>query len=224
MATSLGEIGDFTNAFREYSEIACDQRRALGPDRPDTLATRHRHVVHLAASGEFQRAVELGNELIDDRIRALGVDHPHTFQTRNVVANATAWAGDPARAENLYADLVRDRQRVLGASHRHTLTSRFGQARYTALAGDLDLATEQFMAFLVDWRQAHGNSSSWSDTARTLLEWVVAGRPLIPPYTACARRTLSEAWETCCQLLGAGHPLATEIRQQLAPLLSAPDH
>jgi hypothetical protein len=224
MASALGEIGDFTKAFREYSEVVCDQCRALGPDHPDTLLTRHGHVLHLAASGELQRALELGNELIDDRTRALGADHPHTFQIRHLVANTTAWAGNPAHAATLFAELVRDRQRVLGARHLNTLISRYGQARYTALAGEIQLATEQFTTFLVDWRQAHGNSSSWSDTARTLLEWAAGGSSNGPPYSAYARRTLPGVWETCRQLLGPKHALTAEIHQQLAPLLSATEH
>ncbi|MEU1798217.1 tetratricopeptide repeat protein [Streptomyces californicus] len=68
---------------------ACHER-LLGPDHPQTLASRDNLANALGSLGEHQQAVELHQRVLAERERVLGPDHPATLTSRNNLANAQA--------------------------------------------------------------------------------------------------------------------------------------
>jgi hypothetical protein len=63
--------------------------RVLGPDHPDTLATRNNIAGWTGECGDPAGALRLFQELLPDVVRVLGPDHPNTLTTRNNVAHWT---------------------------------------------------------------------------------------------------------------------------------------
>ncbi|WP_223190786.1 tetratricopeptide repeat protein, partial [Streptomyces sp. TRM68416] len=62
------------------------QTRVLGPDHPETLASRNNLATALVGMGEFARAAELHRQTFDDCTRVLGPDHPLTLASRDNLA------------------------------------------------------------------------------------------------------------------------------------------
>ena len=108
---------------RLFGELLADQLRVLGPDHPDTLATRNNLACRPGEAGDAAGALPLLRELLADQLRVLGPDHPDTLTTRN---NLACWPGEqgtrPARLG--LQELLTDQLRVLGPDHPDTLTTR----------------------------------------------------------------------------------------------------
>ncbi|MFE2500246.1 tetratricopeptide repeat protein [Streptomyces scopuliridis] len=62
----------------------------LGPDHPDTLASRSNLATALHVLGRHQEAADLHQQTLTDYERVLGPDHPHTLTSRNNLAAARA--------------------------------------------------------------------------------------------------------------------------------------
>lgn len=65
---------------------ASDRLRVLGPDHPQTLATRGSLALWREEAGDPAGAVTANEQLLDDHLRVLGPDHPHTLTTRHNLA------------------------------------------------------------------------------------------------------------------------------------------
>ncbi len=97
----------------------------LGPDHPDTLATRYNIVFWTGLSGDGREALRLAQKLLPDQERVLGPDHRDTLKTRSEIAAWTAHSsGHARRAFRLFLELLPDRERVLGADDPDTLATR----------------------------------------------------------------------------------------------------
>ncbi|MFZ9018485.1 MAG: tetratricopeptide repeat protein, partial [Ilumatobacteraceae bacterium] len=68
----------------------------LGPDHPNTLATRSNLARWLGEAGRVTDAIEQFEQLLGDRTRILGADHPDTLTTRNNLAYWLGEAGQPS--------------------------------------------------------------------------------------------------------------------------------
>jgi hypothetical protein len=55
-AGMLAQQGKYDQAEQTYREVLGDRLRVLGPDHPDTLATRHEVARMLARQGQHERA------------------------------------------------------------------------------------------------------------------------------------------------------------------------
>ncbi|HRY10866.1 MAG TPA: tetratricopeptide repeat-containing protein, partial [Candidatus Nanopelagicales bacterium] len=93
----LAELGRREDALAPAEE-AVDLRRVLGPDHPDTLASRNNLAGAYESAGDLARAIPLYQQTLTDRERVLGPDHPDTLTSRNNLAGAYESAGDLARA------------------------------------------------------------------------------------------------------------------------------
>lgn len=122
-------------AEQEYRSILDDQTRALGPDHPDTLATRHEYATTIARQGgaRQEEAQQKYRDVLELRTRVLGPEHPDTLTTRYESARTLAEQGELAEAERLLRDVLELRTRVLGAESQGTLTTRVALA-YTLTA------------------------------------------------------------------------------------------
>ena len=96
----------------------------LGPEHPDTLATRGYLAYNTGLAGDPAGARDQLDALLPIRERVLGAEHPDTLATRDNLARWTGEAGDPAGARDQYAELLPIVERVLGPEHPDTLTAR----------------------------------------------------------------------------------------------------
>ena len=65
------------------------RERVLGPEHPDTLATRHRLAYWTAQTGDVAEASDQFAALLPVRERVLGPEHPDTLATRTSLAHLT---------------------------------------------------------------------------------------------------------------------------------------
>jgi hypothetical protein len=79
-----------------FEELLTDCLRVLGPDHPDTLATRYNLAHWRGEAGDAAGAVAAFEELLTDYLRVLGPDHPYTLTTRHNLARWRGEAGDAA--------------------------------------------------------------------------------------------------------------------------------
>ena len=80
--------------------MAADSARLLGPDHPDTLASRNNLAYAYKSAGRLDEAIPLYEQVLADSARVLGPDHPQTLASRNNLAAAYKAAGrlDDAKA------------------------------------------------------------------------------------------------------------------------------
>ena len=71
-----------------YEATLTDMERVLGPDHPDTLASRNNLAYAYQAAGDLGQAIPLYEATLTDRERVLGPDHPATLTSRNNLAYA----------------------------------------------------------------------------------------------------------------------------------------
>jgi tetratricopeptide (TPR) repeat protein len=121
----LNELGDSAaQAIAAGRSLVTDSERLLGPDHPDTLASRTNLANAYRDAGRTAEAIELHERTLADRERLLGPDHPDTLASRNNLANAYQDAGRTAEAIELHERALADRERLLGPDHPNTLQSR----------------------------------------------------------------------------------------------------
>ncbi|MFE0156711.1 tetratricopeptide repeat protein, partial [Nonomuraea sp. NPDC059007] len=96
--SSLGDAGQVAAAISAYTDLHATSQRILGPDHPDTLATRSNLAGYRGAAGDAAGAAAAYEELLADGLRILGPDHPHTLTTRSNLAGYRGEAGDAAGA------------------------------------------------------------------------------------------------------------------------------
>jgi hypothetical protein len=74
--------GKFEEARVLLGEVLAARERVLGPDHPDTLASRNNLANVMQARGKFEEARVLLGEVLAARERVLGPDHPDTLWSR----------------------------------------------------------------------------------------------------------------------------------------------
>jgi hypothetical protein len=57
----------------------------LGPDHPNTLATRSDVAHWTGETGSAEEALALFEALLSDEVRVLGPDHPEALATREII-------------------------------------------------------------------------------------------------------------------------------------------
>ncbi|AEV85674.1 Nephrocystin-3 [Actinoplanes sp. SE50] len=103
-ARRLGNTGQVAAAVIAAEQLLTSCLRILGPDHPDTLASRHNLAWWRGEAGDRAGAATAYEQLLTDQLRILGPDHPGTLATRHNLAWRRGEAGDPHAAERLLAD------------------------------------------------------------------------------------------------------------------------
>ena len=121
----LNDLGDSTaQAIRVAEPLLADRERILGPDHPDTMASRNNLATAYRDAGRAAEAIPLHERTLADSERILGPDHPDTMAARNNLGEAYRMAGRAAEAIPLHERALADSARILGPDHPDTLTSR----------------------------------------------------------------------------------------------------
>ena len=106
-------------------DVAVDTLEGLlGPDHPDTLASRNNLAGAYESAGHVEEAITLYEQVLTDRIRVLGEDHPDTLTSRNNLASAYHAAGRLTEAIMRWQAVCADCLRILGPDHPLTATVR----------------------------------------------------------------------------------------------------
>ena len=207
-ATGLG-MSQLALCLTDSVTQACD---ALGPDHPDTLASRNSLAGAYRDAGRLDKAITLYEQTLEDSIRVLGPDHPSTLTSRFNLAGAYRASGRLDESITLYEQVFTGRSRVLGPDDRSTLTARDDLADTYWEAGRLDEAITLKKQILADAMRIMGPDSPGASAARLKLAdaYRDAGRleeaiPLFEQNLADVARTL-----------GLDHPETLASRHRLA--------
>ena len=120
-----GNYGDAENLYRNVIET---RSRVLGPEHPDTLASRNRLVYALNEEEKHAEAETEARQVVELREKILGFEHADTLLSRYNLANALYHEGKYAEAERLYREVSRLDNIVIGPEHPRTLAARIGLA------------------------------------------------------------------------------------------------
>ena len=114
----LNDLGDSAaQAIAVGEPLLADYERVLGPDHPDTLASRNNLAEGLPGGGPGRRG-DPAVRADPGRLRAgPGPGPPDTLNSRNNLALAYRVAGRAAEAIALHERTLADRERVLGPDH-----------------------------------------------------------------------------------------------------------
>jgi hypothetical protein len=169
---SLGETGLVTAAVAYYHDLHTTAHQHLGPDHPDTLATRNNLAGWRGQAGDPAGAVTAYEQLLTDCLRVLGPDHPDTLTTRHNLAYWRGQAGDPAGAAAAFEQLLTDFLRILGPDHPDTLATRANLAGWRGRAGDPAGAVTALEQLLTDCLRVLGPDHPHTLTTRNnLARW-----------------------------------------------------
>ena len=134
IADLLVAQGKYSNAEKVFRSVIEARTRALGPEHPDTLDSRHRLIYALSRQSRYAEAEAEAREVLRLRAKVLGPENPDTAVSRYNLAEPLVEQGKYAEAETLYRDVIRLEEKVLGPEHPRTLAARVGLA--TVLSGE----------------------------------------------------------------------------------------
>ena len=145
-ATDLG----MSQLALTLTESVAQAGNFLGPDHPDTLASRNNLAYAYRDAGRLNEAIPLFEQALTDRTRILGPHHPDTLASRNNLASAYQDAGRLNDAIALFEQTLEDRTRILGPHHPDTLASRNNLASAYFQANQFDGAISLYKQNLED--------------------------------------------------------------------------
>jgi tetratricopeptide (TPR) repeat protein len=212
IAWVLNDQGRYNDAARILNEVLKEREQLLGPEHPDTLATRRRLAIALVNQGRQGEAETEFRTLISLEEKVLGIEHPETLAARNGLANALYRGGKFAEAETEYRAVIKLSEKVLGSEHPDTLNTRmnlasdlYSQGKYTeaetehrdvirlkekmlGLEHPDTLASRQNLASVLDAQGKYAEAESEYRSVIALLEKVLGPEH---PNTLVARSNLA---------------------------------
>ena len=194
------------------SDAVTHLSKILGPDPPDTLASRNNLAGAYESAGRLDEAITLYEQVLADRTHILGPDHPDTLATRNNLACTYRSAGRLDEAITHFEEVLADRTRVLGPADPHTLTSRNNLAAAYESAGRLKEAITHFKEVLADRTHILGPADPHTLTSRNNL----AGAYESAGHLKEAITLYEEVLDDHQRVLGPDHPHTLISRNNLA--------
>jgi tetratricopeptide repeat protein/uncharacterized protein DUF4062 len=131
----LDDQGQYADDERVLGEVLKERERVLGPEDPDTLATRNHLANALNHQGKYAEAETGDRAVIKLQQKVLGPEHPDTLLTRNNLAAALFFQGKYAEAETEFRAVIKLRETVLGSEHPDTLKTRGNLATVLEIQG-----------------------------------------------------------------------------------------
>ncbi len=209
----LNRLGDSAAQAISIGELLlADMERLLGPDHPDTLASRGGLALAYWTAGRTAEAIALSEQTLADMERLLGPDHPDTLNSRDNLAIAYWTAGRTAEAIALFEQTLADMERLLGSDHPDTLNSRGNLAIAYWTAGRTAEAIALFEQTLADMERLLGpdHPDTLKSRGNLAIAYQDAGRTA--EAIALFKQTLADAE----RLLGFDHPDTLTSRGGLA--------
>ncbi|OLL15356.1 tetratricopeptide repeat protein [Actinomyces oris] len=207
-ATGLG-MSQIALTLTDSVTQACD---ALGPDHPDTLASRNNLAGTYRDAGRLDKAIALYEQTLEDSVRVLGTDHPGTLTSRFNLAGAYRASGRLEEAIALYEQVFSGRSRVLGPDDRSTLTARDELAGAYREAGRFDEAITLKKQILADAMRIMGADSPGASAARNNLAATYRDAGRLNEAITLYKQNLDDV----ARVLGPHHPETLASRHSLA--------
>ncbi len=114
-------LGLFGQAATHLERAIEFQKRAFGPEHPETLRSVNYLGKAYGRQGRLTEAEKLFQDTLETARRALGPEHPETLRSLNGLGVAQYDLGHYGEAEKLYLETLEARRRVLGPEHPDTL-------------------------------------------------------------------------------------------------------
>jgi len=108
----------------ELSALLSTQIQSLGPDHPDTLATRHVLARRIAERDGYEQAVPLYEQLVADRSRVLGERHRDTLTSQHNLALCLASCHRLDESRTIFENLIRTLEETFGKEDDDVIRTR----------------------------------------------------------------------------------------------------
>jgi tetratricopeptide (TPR) repeat protein len=205
-------LGLYDKAAAVHQRAVLVRQSSLGPDHPQTLASRNELAEADFAAGRKAEALVLFEQTLKLREARLGNDHPDTLTSRNDLGAAYLEMGQTAEAIPLLEQTLRLREAKLGRDHRDTLTSRNELAAAYLRAGRMAEAIQMHEQILKQSEARLGPDHPFTLTTHNDLAvaYTVAGR------TAEAIVLYEQTLKLSETKLGPDHPNTLTHRTNLA--------
>jgi len=203
---------DLSRAISLGVTVLADCERLLGPDHPDTLASRHNLAGAYESAGRLREAIAVYERNLADCERLLGPGHRDTLASRHNLAGAYKSAGWPRKAIDLHERNLADRERLLGPGHPDTLASRHNLAGAYGSAGRLGEAIDLYERNLADRERLLGSDHPDTLASRDNLAGAYMWADRLREPIALHERNLADRE----RLLGPDHPDTLTSRHNLA--------
>ena len=206
-------------AVTYWEEFVSTALRILGPDHPDTLASRNNLAGTYQTAGRPAAAIELFEATLRASERNLAPNHPNLLIIRNNLAAAYRDAGRANEAIPIFEAALTALERHVGPDHPITLSVRDNLAGGYLKTGRLTEAIALYESTAADRVRILGPDHP--DTLATMVDLAGAYRDAgretnaIPLYES----TLTAAEES----LGPEHPVTLATRNNLAAAYQATD-
>ncbi|MFE1312429.1 tetratricopeptide repeat protein [Streptomyces sp. NPDC058755] len=204
--------GDAAGAAAALKTLLDDASRALGPQDPDTCATRVELFHFLDEAGDMAAAAMVAADIVADQRRTVGPDHRNTILYRHTHGFCLGEAGDPARAVEVFSGLIGDAVRVLGPDDPDTLNVRHELARWRGRAGDTAGAAAAFAELVPDRVRIQGPDHPHTLLSRhNLALWTGEAGDAVGATAAFAELVVDRR-----RVLGPEHPDTLKSERALA--------
>lgn len=210
--SQLTAIAELTEAIRIGAMLLADYVRVLGPEHPDTLASRESLATTYRLAGRVDDAIRLLERAVADRERILGLGHPGTLTPRSDLALAYESAGRLREAILLLEQTLIENESVLGPDDPETLRTRHDLAFTYRSAGRLHEAIPLFEQTVAANERVLGSDDPETLTTRDNL----AGAYELAGRTLESIRLFKKTLEDRHRVLGSDHPHTLMSRHNLA--------
>ena len=187
-------------------------RDTLGPDHPDTLASRHNLAGAYHDAGKLDEAINLFEQSFKESARILGPHHPNTLTSRHNLAGTYHDAGKLDEAITLLEQTLKDSEDLLGPHHPDTLTTHSNLASAYRNVGRLDDAITLNQQNLKDSEDLLGPHHPHTLTSRHNLALAYHAAGSLNQAITLNQQTLKDR----TRILGPHHPHTLTSRNNLA--------
>ncbi|MFI5456108.1 MAG: tetratricopeptide repeat protein [Isosphaerales bacterium] len=143
-------------AIRIGRRVLESQRRILGPNHPETLATLCQLGESYLQHGDYREASDLLGLSLAGRVRLLGPDHADSIAATHALGRARHALGDLETAEGLLARAMEGRRRAFGPRYPATLSALNDLANVMRDRGRTAEAVPLFREVVAGLREYHG--------------------------------------------------------------------
>ncbi|MFE6717694.1 FxSxx-COOH system tetratricopeptide repeat protein [Streptomyces albidoflavus] len=169
LADAMDASGHFVEERPLREHLLNATHNALGPDDPNTLASRNNLAYTLTSLGRHQEAADLLRSVLTETERILSPNHPYTLTTRSNLASTAIALGHYQEAVDLLQTVLTDSERIVGPNHPITLTIRNNLAAALDHLGNHQAAVDLLRSILIDSERIHGPDHSETLASRSNL-------------------------------------------------------
>jgi len=196
------------------------QRRVLGPEHPDTLASMSNLTNVLVSEGHYVDAEKLIRETLDIRRRVLGSQDPDTLDSMSNLSIVLWSQGNYIEAEKLDRETLESRRRVLGPEHPKTIGSMSGLANVLWSEGRYAEAEKLNRETLEIRRRVLGPEDPGTLGSMNNLALDLRSEG----HYAEAEKLDRETLDICRRVIGPEHPASLDVTANLAVDLWSEGH